>query len=236
MNPRTLRAPAFAGLALALASPAGAAQPQPLLQPSPGATASYHFDLSGAFWNGARTDVSRNVTITVGDGGAVRIVSTGRTHDDDKSGAGTLAKDGTIAAPGIGDRVRSFNTVAALLRATPASLVPGTSWNAAVPIAYSDGDATFDLPVRLTVASADAGGVIVQGTGAQSLTTNYGGYTDPRIDVDVRFAASFWLERRALRALRLRGQRAGPRRAADPDHALDVGDDARRVRDLRNTP
>ncbi|HTD36753.1 MAG TPA: hypothetical protein VK669_04500 [Candidatus Limnocylindrales bacterium] len=187
MNITILRAPALAALALLLASPAAAAQPQPLLQPAPGATASYHFDLNGAFWNGARADVSRNVTITVGDAGAVRIVSTGRTHDDDKSGNGTLAKDGTIAAPGIGDRVRSFNTVVALLRAVPASLKPGTAFDAAIPMAYSDGDATFDLPVRLTVASSDATGTVLQGTGAQSLTGNYSGYSVP-IDVSVRFA------------------------------------------------
>ncbi len=187
MNARTLRGPALAGLAFALASPAGAAQPQQLLQPTPGATTAYHFDLDGTFWNGARTDVSRNVTITVGDAGAVRIVSTGRTHDDDKSGAGTLAKDGTIAAPGIGDRVRSFNTVVALLRAVPAALAPGTAWTGSVPMQYSDGDATFDLPVKVTVASADASGVVFQGTGAQSISTTFGGYTVP-IDVDVRFA------------------------------------------------
>lgn len=188
MRLRTLRGPALAGLAIALASPASAAQPQPLLQPTPGASTTYHFDLAGTFWNGARTDVSRNVTITVGDAGAVRIASTGRTHDDDKSGTGTLAKDGTIAAPGVGDRVRSFNTVTALLRAIPATpLAVGATWTAAVPMQYSDGDASFDLPVRLTVASVDAGGAVIQGTGAQSLTTTFGGYSVP-IDVDVRFA------------------------------------------------
>jgi hypothetical protein len=187
MNKHALRGSVLAGLALVLAAPAGAAPPQPLLQPTPGANTAYHFDLDGTFWNGARTDVSRNVTITVADAGAVRIVSTGRTHDDDKSGPGTLAKDGTIAAPGIGDRVRSFNTVVALLRTMPATLAPGTTWTATVPMQYSDGDATFDLPVRLTVASADGGNVVFQGTGAQSLTTTFGGYSVP-IDVDVRFA------------------------------------------------
>jgi hypothetical protein len=172
----------FIAAGIAVAAPAPL-----LLHPETGSALSYHVVFDGSFWNGAKTAFARDVQLTALGGGQVRVVSTGPAHDDGSTAQGTLRKNGEIDAAGASDRVRSFNTVVQVLSTAPAAIVLGTSWSASVPMQFNDTDATADFPVTVKVVADDAGGLILQGTGAQTVQTTYGGYPVP-IDVDVRFA------------------------------------------------
>jgi hypothetical protein len=178
---------ALAALPLIAAGIAMAAPAPLLLHPETGSALSYHIVFDGSFWNGAKTAFARDVQLTALGGGAVRVVSTGPAHDDGVTAQGTLRKSGEIDVTGASDRVRSFNTVVQVLSAAPPSIERGTSWSASVPMQFNDTDATVDFPVTVKAVSDDANGLILQGTGTQTISTTYGGYPVP-IDVDVQFA------------------------------------------------
>lgn len=174
-------AASLAATGIALASPAPS-----LLRPETGSAIGYHVVFDGSFWNGAKTAFARDVRLTVIDGGAVRVVSAGPAKDDAATAQGTLRKNGEIDVHGASDRVRSYNTIVQILRTAPASIEPGSTWSATVPMQFSDTDVTTDFPI-VVKAVADPSGLVLQGTGAQTVSTTYGGYSVP-IDVDVRLA------------------------------------------------
>jgi hypothetical protein len=178
---------ALAALPL-LAAGSAAASPAPLLlHPETGSALSYHVVFDGSFWNGSKTAFARDVKLTVLGGGAVRVVSTGPANDDGASVQGTLRKNGSIDAAGASDRVRSFNTVVQVLSTAPGTLARGTAWTASVPMQFNQTDTTTDFPVAMKVVADDANGLILQGTGSQTITTTYAGYSVP-IDVEVQLA------------------------------------------------
>lgn len=213
---------ALAALPL-LAVGSAAASPAPLLlHPETGSALSYHVVFDGSFWNGSKTAFARDVKLTVLDGGAVRVVSTGPAKDDGATTQGTLRKNGSIDAAGASDRVRSFNTVAQVLSTAPAALERGTAWTASVPMQFNQTDTTTDFPIAVKVVSDDANGLILQGTGSQTVTTTYAGYSVP-IDVEVQLAMRLT---KRVRPLRLRGERGHSRRTSDANPELEVGHDA----------
>lgn len=178
---------AASAAALALAATAYAAAPHALLGADPGNSISYRVVFDGSFWNGQKVGFTRDATITVGQNKAVHLVSTGAAPTDNAQFDGTVDADGIVSASNAGSNLASYNTVAGLLKGAPAQLAAGSTWDASVPIQTGNGSQFTPLPVKVTVASADANGIILQGTGAQSMQATFSGYTVP-IDVQVRFA------------------------------------------------
>jgi hypothetical protein len=158
-----------------------------LLANNPGSSFSYHVDFDGSFWNGQKVGFSRQSTITVGANNAVHVASTGKLPSDAAQLDGTLGNDGAITAANAGNRVESYNIVAGLLKNAPAALAAGATWSATVPIQTGATGQVSYLPVSINVVSSDANGTILQGTGTQSVTTSFGGYSVP-IDMNARFA------------------------------------------------
>lgn len=150
----------------------------------PGSTIAYTLHFDGSFWNGQRVVFSRVLEIAVSKNRAVHIVSSGSAKDDNATLQGTLAKDGSINAANAEDRLESFNTIAGVLRGAPASLRPGTTWKASVPIQTNGQGGTTAFPVEAKVVANDGGGTLIQGLGAQRVSTTYAGYPVP-IDVKV---------------------------------------------------
>ncbi|HYW53405.1 MAG TPA: hypothetical protein VFF00_07155 [Candidatus Elarobacter sp.] len=183
---RYLAIAAFGAASLAATGAALAAPAPPLLHAETGSALAYHVVFDGSFWNGAKTAFARDVRLTVLGGGAIGVVSAGPAKDDAANAQGTLRKNGEIDVRGASDRVRSYNTIVQILRTAPASIEPGSTWTASVPMQFNDTDATADFPVTVKAVS-DPSGLVLQGTGAQTITTTYGGYSVP-IDVDVRLA------------------------------------------------
>ena len=175
------------GVSLIAAGIAVAAPAPLLLHSETGSALSYHIVFNGSFWNGEKRAFARDVQLTVLGDGKVRVVSSGPAHDDGVTAQGTLRKNGEIDAPNASDRVLSFNTIEQILSAAPPSLERGATWTTSVPMQFNQTDATVDLPVTVKVAADDANGVILQGTGAQTISTTYGGYPVP-IDITVQFA------------------------------------------------
>jgi hypothetical protein len=183
-------APALADVVLAgvlLGTAAMAAPPHAPIANTPGNVFSYQIRFDGSFWNGQRINFSRTSTITIGPDNAVRVVSAGSAAGDAGELDGTIAPDGSIQAQNAGNRIESYNIVASLLRGAPSALTQGASWSALVPIQTGATGQVGYLPVTIHVISNAADGAILQGTGAQSLTASYDGYTAP-IDVAARFA------------------------------------------------
>lgn len=178
-----------ATLAALLATAAGsvADSPHALLSEAPGTSLSYDLQFDGSFWDGQRIVFDRTATITVGQSDAVRIVTSGKQASDNASAAGKIGTDGTISSSEAGNRINSFNTVAGLLANAPISLQPGAAWNSQVPIETGDQGQVGYLPVQLNVVSTDGDAAIIQGTGSQTLTASYAGFTVP-IDITARFA------------------------------------------------
>ncbi len=187
MNALTRGASATLAGLLATAAGSVAGAPHILLPSSPGVSISYDLQFDGSFWNGQRVVFDRTATITVGNARSVRIVTAGKSSTDNASAAGKLAADGTIDSGDAGNRIDSFNTVAGLLASAPPLLQPGATWNGQVPIETGDSGQIGYLPVQLKIVSAGSGGAVIQGTGSQTLTASYAGYTVP-IDVTAQFA------------------------------------------------
>ena len=161
--------------------------PHGLLSAAPGSSMSYRLEFDGSFWDGQRIAFSRLATVSVGEKKAVHLVSSGKLPSDDSAIDGTLTAQGTIDAKHAGNRIGSFNVVASLLNNAPATLRAGVTWNAQVPVETGANGEVGYLPVTLKVVSDDDGTPIVNGTGSQTLTASYSGYTMP-IDVTARFA------------------------------------------------
>ena len=161
--------------------------PHGLLNATPGTSFSYKLEFDGSFWDGQRVAFSRLATVRVGENKAVHLVSSGKLASDDAAIDGTLTAEGTIDAKNAGNRIGSFNVVASLLNNAPATLHQGVTWKAAVPIETGANGEVGYLPVTLNVVSDDGGTPIVNGTGSQTLTASYSGYTVP-VDVTARFA------------------------------------------------
>jgi hypothetical protein len=161
--------------------------PHALLARAPGSTVSYNVQFDGSFWNGQRITFDRTATVSIAQDGAVAFVSTGKGPNDNATLAGALQSDGTISAKDTSGRLDTYNTVAGILQGAPATLQAGAVWNGQIPIETGDAGQVSYLPVQLKVVSSDNGTSIVQGTGSQSLTASYSGYTIP-VDVTAKFA------------------------------------------------
>lgn len=166
---------------------ASADSPHALVTDIPGNSFSYQVDFNGSFWNGQRISFSRTATVSVRPDRTVHVVNSGKAPNDGSELDGTIGSDGLIAAQNAGNRLESFNTVAGLLGKAPSALGPGTTWTAVIPIQTSGTSQFSYLPVTIKVASSDANGTVLQGTGAQSIVSSYDGYSVP-IDVSARFA------------------------------------------------
>jgi hypothetical protein len=183
---RTLLA-ALATLLFAAAPALADAPPTTVMSQTPGSAFAYKIDFDGSFWNGQRIAFTRAVDLTALQAGAVRIVSSGSTKDDNAALQGTFQKDGSIDAPGAASRLSSFNTIVALLRGAPSALTAGATWTSSIPIETTGQGSTTPFPVTLTVVSSTPDETILQGTGTQTISTTYGGYSVP-IDAQVRVA------------------------------------------------
>lgn len=183
---RTLLA-ALVMLLFAAAPALADSQPTAVMSQTPGSAFAYKIDFDGSFWNGQRIAFSRAVDLTALQAGAVRIVTSGAAKDDNAALQGTFQKDGSIDAPGAANRLSSFNTIVALLHGAPSALSVGANWISNIPIETTGQGGTTSFPVTLTVFSSGPNETILRGTGSQTISTTYAGYSVP-IDAQVRVA------------------------------------------------
>jgi Spy/CpxP family protein refolding chaperone len=160
------------------------------IDPTLGApSAQYHLNFDGHLWNGEHKEFAHDISLTRTSDTAVHALVTKLETQQKVDFTATRQADGTLVPAIPSEQFGAFNTIARLVHGAPASLAATSAWNAPVDVDLGD-DVSTSVPVHAWVSKIDGDSTIVEGTGTQSTTVTYHGFTVP-IDLTIKFASRF---------------------------------------------
>lgn len=159
------------------------------IDPTVGApTANYHLNFDGHLWNGEHKQFAHDISLTRESDAIVQAL-VAKPESQNVTFTAKRQADGTLVSTLPSEQFGAFNTIAVLAHAAPATLALNSGWNAPIGVDLGD-DVAATVPVHAWVASMDGDTTIVQGTGTESTTVTYHGFTVP-IDLSIKFASRF---------------------------------------------